>query len=143
MAGYWKRDDETAKVMTADGFLKTGDIGIMDERGYTRIVDRKKDMILVSGFNVYPNEVEGVVAAHPGVLEVACVGVPDGHSGEAVKLYVVKKDANLTERELMEYCKENLTGYKRPKFIEFRESLPKTNVGKILRRELRDEKQPA
>jgi long-chain acyl-CoA synthetase len=143
MAGYWKRDDETAKVMTADGFLKTGDIGIMDERGYTRIVDRKKDMILVSGFNVYPNEVEGVVAAHPGVLEVACVGVPDEHSGEAVKLYVVKKDASLTERELMEYCKENLTGYKRPKHIEFRASLPKTNVGKILRRELRDEKQPA
>jgi long-chain acyl-CoA synthetase len=143
MAGYWKRDDETAKVMTADGFLKTGDIGIMDERGYTRIVDRKKDMILVSGFNVYPNEVEGVVAAHPGVLEVACVGVPDEHSGEAVKLYVVKKDASLTERELMGYCKENLTGYKRPKHIEFRASLPKTNVGKILRRELRDEKQPA
>jgi long-chain acyl-CoA synthetase len=143
MAGYWKRDDETAKVMTADGFLKTGDIGIMDERGYTRIVDRKKDMILVSGFNVYPNEVEGVVAAHPGVLEVACVGVPDEHSGEAVKLYVVKKDASLTERELMEYCKENLTGYKRPRHIEFRASLPKTNVGKILRRELRDEKQPA
>jgi long-chain acyl-CoA synthetase len=143
MAGYWKRDDETAKVMTVDGFLKTGDIGIMDERGYTRIVDRKKDMILVSGFNVYPNEVEGVVAAHPGVLEVACVGVPDEHSGEAVKLYVVKKDASLTERELMGYCKENLTGYKRPKHIEFRASLPKTNVGKILRRELRDEKQPA
>jgi long-chain acyl-CoA synthetase len=143
MAGYWKRDDETAKVMTADGFLKTGDIGIMDARGYTRIVDRKKDMILVSGFNVYPNEVEGVVASHPGVLEVACVGVPDEHSGEAVKLYVVKKDASLTERELMEYCKENLTGYKRPKHIEFRDSLPKTNVGKILRRELRDEKQPA
>jgi long-chain acyl-CoA synthetase len=129
--------------MTADGFLKTGDIGIMDARGYTRIVDRKKDMILVSGFNVYPNEVEGVVASHPGVLEVACVGVPDEHSGEAVKLYVVKKDASLTERELMEYCKENLTGYKRPKHIEFRDSLPKTNVGKILRRELRDEKQPA
>ncbi|TFW30878.1 long-chain-fatty-acid--CoA ligase [Massilia horti] len=142
MAGYWKRDDETAKVMTADGFLRTGDIGIMDERGYTRIVDRKKDMILVSGFNVYPNEVEDVVMAHPGVLEVACVGVPDQNSGETVKLYVVKKDPNLTERELMEYCKEHLTGYKRPKYITFRDSLPKTNVGKILRRELRDE-QPA
>jgi long-chain acyl-CoA synthetase len=143
MAGYWKRDDETAKVMTADGFLKTGDVGIMDERGYTRIVDRKKDMILVSGFNVYPNEIEGVVAAHPGVLEVACVGVPDQHSGEAVKLYVVRKDPNLTVQELVDYCKEQLTGYKRPKYIEFRDALPKTNVGKILRRELRDEKQPA
>ena len=143
MAGYWQRDDETAKVMTADGFFKTGDIGIMDAQGYTRIVDRKKDMILVSGFNVYPNEVEGVVAAHPGVLEVACVGVPDQNSGEAVKLYVVKKDANLTTEQLKEFCKEQLTGYKRPKFIEFRETLPKTNVGKILRRELRDEKKPA
>lgn len=143
MAGYWQRDDETARVMTPDGFFKTGDIGIMDEQGYTRIVDRKKDMILVSGFNVYPNEVEGVVAAHPGVLEVACVGVPDQNSGEAVKLYVVKKDASLTTEQLREFCKEQLTGYKRPKFIEFRETLPKTNVGKILRRELRDEKKPA
>ncbi len=143
MAGYWQREDETAKVMTADGFFKTGDIGVMDELGYTRIVDRKKDMILVSGFNVYPNEVEGVVAAHPGVLEVACVGVPDQHSGEAVKLYVVRKDPALTEQDLMAYCKEQLTGYKRPKHIEFRETLPKTNVGKILRRELRDEKQNA
>jgi long-chain acyl-CoA synthetase len=140
MAGYWKRDDETAKVMTADGFFKTGDVGIMDEKGYTRIVDRKKDMILVSGFNVYPNEVEGVVAAHPGVLEVACVGVPDQNSGEAVKLYIVRKDPGLKSDEVMAFCKEQLTGYKRPKFIEFRESLPKTNVGKILRRELRDEK---
>jgi len=143
MAGYWQRDDETAKVMTADGFFKTGDIGIMDDKGYTRIVDRKKDMILVSGFNVYPNEVEGVVASHPGVLEVACVGVPDQNSGEAVKLYVVKKDANLTTEQIKEFCKEQLTGYKRPKFIEFRETLPKTNVGKILRRELRDEKKSA
>jgi long-chain acyl-CoA synthetase len=143
MAGYWKRDDETAKVMTSDGFLKTGDVGIMDERGYTRIVDRKKDMILVSGFNVYPNEIEGVVAAHPGVLEVACVGVPDQHSGEAVKLYVVRKDPMLTEGDLVAYCKEQFTGYKRPKYIEFRDSLPKTNVGKILRRELRDAKLPA
>ena len=143
MAGYWQRDDETAKVMTADGFFKTGDIGIMDEQGYIRIVDRKKDMILVSGFNVYPNEIEGVVAAHPGVLEVACVGVPDKNSGEAVKLYIVKKDAGLSVEELMAYCKEQFTGYKRPKYIEFRETLPKTNVGKILRRELRDEKQSA
>ena len=143
MAGYWKRDDETAKVMTASGFMKTGDIGIMDEKGYTRIVDRKKDMILVSGFNVYPNEVENVVASHPGVLEVACVGVPDKHSGEAVKLYVVKKDPALTTDALMDFCKEELTGYKRPRLIEFRDTLPKTNVGKILRRKLRDEKQSA
>jgi long-chain acyl-CoA synthetase len=143
MAGYWQRPDETAKVMTADGFFKTGDIGVMDEQGYTRIVDRKKDMILVSGFNVYPNEVEEVVMAHPGVLEVACVGVPDQHSGEAVKLYVVKKNAALSKDELLAYCKEQLTGYKRPKYVEFRETLPKTNVGKILRRELRDQKQSA
>jgi long-chain acyl-CoA synthetase len=140
MAGYWKRPDETAKVMTPDNFFRTGDIGVMDERGYTKIVDRKKDMILVSGFNVYPNEVEGVVAMHPGVLEVAAVGVPDEHSGEAVKLFVVKKDPALTERDLMDYCKEQLTGYKKPKYIEFRTELPKTNVGKILRRELRDKK---
>ena len=143
MAGYWQRDDETAKVMTPDGFFKTGDIGIMDQRGYTKIVDRKKDMILVSGFNVYPNEVENVVAALPGVLEVACVGVPDQNSGEAVKLYIVKKDAALTADQVKAFCKEQLTGYKRPKFVEFRETLPKTNVGKILRRELRDEKKPA
>ena len=143
MAGYWQRDDETAKCMTPDGFFKSGDVGIMDERGYTRIVDRKKDMILVSGFNVYPNEVEGVVAAHPGVLECACVGVPDKNSGEAVKLFVVKKDPNLTEAQLQEYCKEQLTAYKKPKYIEFRTDLPKTNVGKILRRELRDEKKVA
>jgi long-chain acyl-CoA synthetase len=143
MAGYWQRPDETAKVMTPDGFFKTGDIGVMNEQGYVKIVDRKKDMILVSGFNVYPNEVEDVVAAHPGVLEVACVGVPDEHSGEAVKLYVVKRDKTLSKEELIEYCREQLTGYKRPKYIEFRESLPKTNVGKILRRELRDEKQTA
>jgi long-chain acyl-CoA synthetase len=140
MAGYWLRDDETAKSMTDDGFFKTGDIGIMDERGYTRIVDRKKDMIIVSGFNVYPNEVEGVVAAHPGVLECAVVGVPDEHSGEAVKLFVVRKDPNLTGEDMMAWCREELTGYKRPRFIEFRDTLPKTNVGKILRRELRDEK---
>jgi long-chain acyl-CoA synthetase len=143
MAGYWNRPDETAKVMTPDGFFKSGDIGIMDERGYVRIVDRKKDMILVSGFNVYPNEVEGVVAAHPGVLECACVGVPDENAGEAVKLFVVRKDPSLTADQLMQYCREQLTGYKRPKYIEFRSDLPKTNVGKILRRELRDEKKAA
>jgi long-chain acyl-CoA synthetase len=138
MAGYWQRPDETAKTMTSDGFFRTGDIGVMDADGYTKIVDRKKDMILVSGFNVYPNEVEGVVADHPGVLECAAVGVPDENSGEAVKLFVVKKDPALTERDVMDYCKEHLTGYKKPKYIEFRPDLPKTNVGKILRRELRD-----
>ncbi|KDP83462.1 long-chain-fatty-acid--CoA ligase [Cupriavidus basilensis] len=143
MAGYWNRPDETAKVMTPDGFFKTGDIGVMDERGYTKIVDRKKDMILVSGFNVYPNEIEGVVAECPGVLEVAAVGVPDEHSGEVVKLFVVKKDPGLTEAELIAFCKERLTGYKRPKYVEFRGELPKTNVGKILRRELRDTRKAA
>jgi len=140
MAGYWNRPEETAKVMTADGYFKSGDVGVMDERGYVKIVDRKKDMILVSGFNVYPNEIEDVVASHPGVLECACIGVPDEHSGEAVKVFVVKKDPNLTVEVLMDYCKQNLTGYKKPKYIEFRTELPKTNVGKILRRMLRDEK---
>lgn len=139
MAGYWNRPDETAKVMTEDGFFKSGDMGFMDERGYTKIVDRKKDMILVSGFNVYPNELEEVVAHHPGVLEVAAIGVPDEHSGEVPKLFVVKKDPALTVETLMAYCRENLTGYKRPKFIEFRTELPKTPVGKILRRALRDQ----
>lgn len=124
--------------MFPDGFFKTGDIGVMDARGYVKIVDRKKDMILVSGFNVYPNEVEDVVASHPGVFEVAAVGVPDEHSGEAVKLFVVKKDPALTDKDILAYCKERLTGYKRPKLVEFRTELPKTNVGKILRRELRD-----
>lgn len=143
MAGYWNRPDETAKVMTPDGFFKTGDVGIMDFRGYTTIVDRKKDMILVSGFNVYPNEIEGVVALHPGVLECACIGVPDANSGEAVKLFVVRKDPSLTVDQLMDYCKEQFTAYKKPKYIEFRLELPKTNVGKILRRELRDEKKSA
>ena len=138
MAGYWNRPDETAKVMTPDGFFKSGDIGIMDERGYIRIVDRKKDMILVSGFNVYPNEIEQVIATHPGVVECAVVGVPDEKSGEAVKVFVVRKDPALTAEQLMEFCKENFTGYKKPKYIEFRDELPKTNVGKILRRELRD-----
>jgi long-chain acyl-CoA synthetase len=139
MAGYWQRPDETAKVMYADGFFKSGDIGIMDERGYTRIVDRKKDMILVSGFNVYPNEIEEVVAQMPQVLECAAIGVPDQHSTEAVKLFVVKKDPTLSEDAIKAFCKENLTGYKCPKHIEFRTELPKTNVGKILRRTLRDE----
>ena len=143
MSGYWNRPDETAKVMTPDGYFKSGDVGIMDERGYVKIVDRKKDMILVSGFNVYPNEVEAVIAAHPGVLECACVGVPDEHSGEAVKVFVVRKDPNLTQEVLAAYCKEQFTGYKRPKYIEFRDELPKTNVGKILRRALRDEKKIA
>jgi long-chain acyl-CoA synthetase len=141
MVGYWNRPDETAKVMTADGFFKSGDVGIMDDRGYVKIVDRKKDMILVSGFNVYPNELEGVIASHPGVLECAVVGVPDEHSGEAVKVFVVRKDPNLTEAALMEYCKTQFTAYKKPKYIEFRDELPKTNVGKILRRALRDEQQ--
>ena len=143
MTGYWNRPDETAKVMTPDGFFKTGDVGILDERGYVRIVNRKKDMILVSGFNVYPNEVEDVLASHPGVLESACVGVPDGNSGEAVKVFVVRKDPALTSDQLMDYCREQLTGYKRPKYIEFRNELHKSNVGKILRREMRDEKQAA
>ncbi|MFN3417567.1 MAG: long-chain-fatty-acid--CoA ligase [Caldimonas sp.] len=137
MAGYWNRPDETAKVMTPDGFFRSGDIGVMDERGYVKIVDRKKDMILVSGFNVYPNEIEQVVNLHPGVLECAAVGVPDAKSGEAVKLFVVKKDPTLVEEDLIEYCKQNFTAYKRPKYIEFRDDLPKSNVGKILRRELR------
>jgi long-chain acyl-CoA synthetase len=138
MKGYWNRPDETDKVLAADGWLRTGDIARMDENGFFYIVDRKKDMILVSGFNVYPNEVEDVVAQHPGVLEVAAVGIPDEKSGEAVKLVVVKKDPSLTEAQLREFCHANLTGYKRPRSIEFRTSLPKTNVGKILRRELRD-----
>ncbi|HEX6707927.1 MAG TPA: long-chain-fatty-acid--CoA ligase [Albitalea sp.] len=137
MAGYWNRPDETAKAMTADGFFRSGDVGVMDERGYFRIVDRKKDMILVSGFNVYPNELEQVVNLLPGVVECAAVGIPDAKSGEAVKLFVVRKDATLTEEDLIEYCKQNFTGYKRPKYIEFRDELPKSNVGKILRRELR------
>jgi long-chain acyl-CoA synthetase len=138
MAGYWQRPDETAKVMTADGYFRTGDIGVMDEHGYFKIVDRKKDMILVSGFNVYPNEVEDVVAKLAGVLECAAVGVPDDKSGEAVKLVIVKKDESLTDAKVREYCKANMTGYKQPKIVEFRKELPKTPVGKILRRELRD-----
>ncbi len=139
MAGYWQRPDETAAVMTPDGFFKSGDIGIMDGRGYVKIVDRKKDMILVSGFNVYPNEVEAVAAAHPGVLECAAIGVPDGKTGEAVMLFVVPRDPALTSHDVMAFCRTQLAGYKMPRVVEFRDSLPKTNVGKILRRELRDE----
>ena len=138
MAGYWQRPDETAKVMTADGYFRTGDIGVVDERGYFRIVDRKKDMILVSGFNVYPNEIEDVLTQMEGVLEAAAVGVPDPRSGEAVKVVIVKRNPALTEADVRAYCDANLTGYKRPKVIEFRTDLPKTAVGKILRRELRD-----
>jgi len=137
MAGYWQRPDETAKVMTADGFFRTGDVGVMDERGYFRIVDRKKDMILVSGFNVYPNEVEDVLTQMPGILECAAVGIPDAKAGEAVKVVIVKKDAAVTEADVRAFCEVNLTGYKRPKVVEFRTELPKTPVGKILRRELR------
>ena len=137
MAGYWQRPDETAKVMTADGYFKSGDVGVMDERGYFKIVDRKKDMILVSGFNVYPTELEDVVSQMEGIMECACVGVPDDKTGEAVKLVIVRKDPNVTEQQVRAYCKENLTGYKQPKVVEFRAELPKTPVGKILRRELR------
>jgi len=143
MAGYWQRPDETAKVIGKDGFLHTGDIGIMDDKGFIRIVDRKKDMILVSGFNVYPNEIEQVLAMHPGVLECAAIGVPDEHSGEVPKVFVVKKDPQLTEQDVLEHLRKELTGYKRPKYVEFRTELPKTNVGKILRRALREEKKAA
>jgi long-chain acyl-CoA synthetase len=139
MAGYWNRPDETAKVLDENGWLATGDIGVMDERGFVKIVDRKKDMILVSGFNVYPNEIEAVVVMHPGVLECAAIGLPDAKSGEAVKLFVVKKDQGLTAEAVLQHCREHLTGYKCPRDVEFRQDLPKTNVGKILRRELRDE----
>jgi long-chain acyl-CoA synthetase len=139
MAGYWNRPDETAKVMTPDGFFRSGDIGVMQPDGQVRIVDRMKDMVLVSGFNVYPNEVEDVLAMHPGVLESAVIGLPDEHSGEAVTAFVVRKDDTLTADELRAFCKESLTGYKVPKQIFFRESLPKTNVGKVLRRALREE----
>ena len=138
MAGYWQRPDETAKAIMEDGYFRTGDIGVMEADGMFRIVDRKKDMVLVSGFNVYPNEVEDVAAAHPGVAECAVVGVPDDKTGEAIKLVVVRKDPALTEEALRAFCAESLTGYKRPKYIEFRDALPKTPVGKILRRELRD-----
>lgn len=141
MKGYWNRPEETAEVMDSEGWLHTGDMARMDEKGFFYIVDRKKDMILVSGFNVYPNEVEDVIAMMPGVLEVAAVGVPDEKSGEAVKVVIVKKDPSLTEEQVKAHARENLTGYKQPRVVEFRTELPKTNVGKILRRELRD--QPA
>ncbi|MBX9268633.1 long-chain-fatty-acid--CoA ligase [Chromobacterium violaceum] len=139
MRGYWNRPDETAKVLGADGFLATGDMAVLTPEGYVKLVDRKKDMILVSGFNVYPNEIEDVVAGHPDVLEVACIGVPDDKSGEVVKVFVVKKNPALTDKDIIRYCRENLTGYKVPKLVEFRSELPKTNVGKILRRALRDQ----
>jgi long-chain acyl-CoA synthetase len=138
MSGYWNRPEETAKIMFPDGFLRTGDIARVDPQGFIYIVDRKKDMILVSGFNVYPNEIEDVVQTHPGVLEVGAVGVPDGAAGEAVKIVVVRKDPSLTAEDLRAFCRKNLTGYKVPRHIEFRDALPKTNIGKILRRELRN-----
>jgi len=140
MAGYWQRPDETAKVMTSDGYFRTGDIGTVDERGFFRIVDRKKDMILVSGFNVYPNEIEDVLTQMPGVAECAAVGVPDEKAGEAVKVVIVRRNPALTEADVKAFCEANLTGYKRPRIIEFRTELPKTPVGKVLRRELRDKK---
>jgi acyl-CoA synthetase (AMP-forming)/AMP-acid ligase II len=135
--GYYEKPEENAKAFTADGFLRTGDIGVMDERGFTKIVDRKKDMILVSGFNVFPNELENVISLCPGVVECAAIGIADDMQGEAIKVFVVKNDPILTEEDVMKYCRQNLTGYKVPKYVEFREDLPKTNVGKILRRELR------
>jgi long-chain acyl-CoA synthetase len=139
MKGYWNRPEETANVMTPDRAFRTGDIGVMDERGFVKIVDRKKDMILVSGFNVYPNEIEDVIAMHAGVLECAAIGVPDERSSEAPKVFIVKKDPALTEKDILDHCRKNMTAYKIPKYVEFRTSLPKTNVGKILRRALRDE----
>jgi long-chain acyl-CoA synthetase len=143
MKGYWRRPEETAKVMMPDGYLRTGDVAMIDERGFVKIVDRKKDMILVSGFNVYPNEIEDVVSACPGVLEAGALGVPDPVSGEAVKVVVVKKDPSLTEQDVLAYCRKNLTGYKVPRVVEFRKELPKTNLGKILRRALREPEQAA
>ena len=137
MRGYWNRPEETASAIMPDGYFRTGDIGIMDARGFTKIVDRKKDMILVSGFNVYPNEIEEVAAQHPGILESAAIGIPNEHSGEVVKLFVLRRDPNLTEEDVKSFCAERLTNYKRPREIEFRDALPKSNVGKILRRELR------
>ena len=139
MEGYWHRPAETAETMLPGGWLRTGDIGRMDDDGYTFIEDRKKDMILVSGFNVYPNEIENVIVEMDGVLEAAAIGMPDERSGEIVKAFVVRKDASVTEQDVKDHCRENLTNYKRPKFVEFRDDLPKTNVGKILRRALRDE----
>jgi acyl-CoA synthetase (AMP-forming)/AMP-acid ligase II len=140
MTGYYNQPEETSKAFTADGFMRTGDIGIMDAHGYTQIVDRKKDMILVSGFNVFPNELENVISLCPGVVECAAVGIPDEKQGESIKVFVVRSDVTLTEEDIASYCRENLTGYKHPKYIEFRDELPKTNVGKVLRRELRANK---
>jgi acyl-CoA synthetase (AMP-forming)/AMP-acid ligase II len=140
MPGYYKQPEENAKTFTADGFMRTGDIGIMDAEGFTRIVDRKKDMIIVSGFNVFPNELENVISTCPGVVECAAIGVPDTMQGEAIKVFVVRNDPLLTEEAVTRFCHDNLTGYKRPKYIEFRDELPKSNVGKILRRELRNGK---
>ena len=137
MRGYYNQAEENLRAFTADGFLRTGDVGIMDENGYIRIVDRKKDMILVSGFNVYPNELEQVISTCPGVLECAAIGIPDDKQGEAIKVFVVRSDSGLTDEEVMRFCRQNLTGYKVPKYIDFRDDLPKSNVGKILRRELR------
>jgi long-chain acyl-CoA synthetase len=139
MKGYWQRPEATAETMTEDGWLKTGDMAVIGEDGYLKIVDRKKDMIIVSGFNVYPNEVEDVVVSHKNLVEAAAIGIPDEKSGEAVKLFAVRNDPALTEKDVIAYCRENLTAYKVPKVVEFRDELPKTNVGKILRRELRDE----
>ena len=138
MRGYYNQPDETAKAFTADGYMRTGDIGVMDQEGFTRIIDRKKDMMVVSGFNVYPNELENVISMCPGVLECAAVGVADERQGEAIKVYVVRSDPALTEDQVMRFCHDQLTGYKRPRQVEFRDELPKTNVGKILRRALRD-----
>jgi long-chain acyl-CoA synthetase len=139
MKGYYNRPDETAKTITEDGWLRTGDIGIMEADGFVRIVDRLKNMILVSGFNVYPNEIEDVLATNPKILESAAIGIPDDKSGEAIKIFVVKKDDSLTEAEVLSFCKDKFTGYKQPRFVEFRAELPKTNVGKILHRNLREE----
>ncbi len=140
MKGYWHRPEATAEAIV-DGWFRTGDIAVIDDKGFVRLVDRKKDMILVSGFNVFPNEIEDVLAGHPGILEVAAIGVPDAKSGEVVKVFVVRKDASLTEDDIRQFSKENFTGYKRPKIIEFREDLPKSNVGKILRKDLRAEEE--
>jgi long-chain acyl-CoA synthetase len=141
MQGYYQQPEENAKAFTADGFMRTGDVGVMDERGYTKIVDRKKDMILVSGFNVFPTELEQVISLCPGVVECAVIGAPDEKQGEAIKVFVVRADSHISEDDVMKYCRQNLTGYKMPKHIEFRDELPKTPVGKILRRELRQSTQ--
>jgi long-chain acyl-CoA synthetase len=138
MTEYWNMPEETRNAFTSDGYFRSGDIGLMDENGYVKIIDRKKDMIIVSGFKVYPNEVEEVLSEMPGILECAVIGTPDEETGEAVKAFIVKRDADLSEDQVLEYCKQQLTNYKRPKKIIFRSELPKTNVGKILRRELRD-----